>query len=663
MAGLSREERISNLSRRLTQEMETAVQELLKRNRLPHALLSGLSAASLGALKEGAGLESMLNDSTLSGFEAIVKLVGRPPLLIDNDRVVMQPLPDLPVGTDGLILHTEKWIPSVGRIEFRNHRMEWAGTGWVVEHVGKGTLVVTNRHVAQLVATRKPDGSGVLGRAPSGARYGVAIDFREEVNSKPGDSSRTAELTKVKYLAEDAAADVALLLIETAGFDLPTPMKLIDDKDSLAKGDLVAVIGYPAYDSRNNASAQANYFRELYDIKRFAPGLILQPAQSGQLLTYDCTTLGGCSGSPVVRLTDGKVAGLHFQGSYLEANTAVPALTLSKLIKGELPITAQVLGSGDEAKDGKHDAATFEGRQGFDRRFLQPANPAPGPTTPWPGLPEALAATLAKPGDSPTEPGELRYTHFGVKYSEKWRLPLITAVNIDGERAVRIKRGTDRWFSDGRIAAGIQLGEANFKDAEIDRGHMVRREDPNWGSAEEAEQANFDTFHYVNAIAQHSTLNRGKKLWQGLENYILDSSRTHGFKACVFTGPILRDPESEEVELEIDGATVPVEFWKLVVTLSEDDKALRATAYVLSQGQLLRSLLEKRSRRETLEGFQLGEYRTFQVAISDLAEATGYDFQHYVAFDPLNGIKPVQEAIANGEPVFVPLGELEQIVL
>lgn len=661
MAGLSREERIGNLKRLLTPEMEKAVQDALVKRRLPVSALTALSVASLEALKNGSGLESMLNDSTVSGFEAIVQLTGRPPLLIDNDQVVMEPLPDFPPETQGLILNTQKWIPSVGRIEFRNHQMEWAGTGWVVQHAGKGALVVTNRHVAKFVATRKSDGSAVFDRSPAGARYGAVIDFREELHSKPGDTVRTAELTRVKYLADDAGADVALLLIETAGFELPTPMELIGDKELPGKGDLVALIGYPAYDSRNDADAQAKYFRDLYDVKRFAPGRVLQAAANGQYLTYDCTSLGGNSGSPVIRLSDGKVVGLHFQGTPLKANVAVPALTLSQLIKGELPVSSLLTGVGEEAKDGRHGPAWFEGRQGFDREFLTATHTTQILPTPWPGLPPELAGTLATPSDAPVESDELRYTHFGVKYSKELKLPLITAVNIDGQAAVRIKRGTDRWFVDERIPASIQLGEANFKDPEIDRGHMVRREDPNWGK--EAEQANFDTFHYVNASAQHSTLNRGKALWQGLENYILDSTRTHGFRACVFTGPILRDAGSEESELVIDGAVVPVEFWKLVVTLDASGDALHSTAYVLSQGQLLRKLVESRSRRETLEGFQLGAYRTFQVAIADLAEATGYDFKDYAASDALTRVTAAQEALADGEPVFLPITGLEQIVL
>lgn len=238
----------------------------------------------------------------------------------------------------------------------------------------------------------------------------------------------------------------------------------------------------------------------------------------------------------------------------------------------------------------------------------------------------------------------------------------MTAVNIDGAQTVRIKRGNDKWFSDGRIAGDQQLRSENFNDTEIDRGHMVRREDPNWGEAEEARQANNDTFHYVNAAAQHSLLNQGKSLWQGLENYILDSVRTYGFKACVFTGPILQDVDEVD-DVVIDGAIVPQQFWKIVVTLDAAEAGLHATAYVLSQGQLIRKLLEKRSKTEALEGVTLGEYRTFQIAIRDLGDATGYDFAAYEFADPLQKTQRGQEALASGEPVYLPLDTLANIVL
>lgn len=661
---MSNEERLRSLRMRLTPEMEQATRMALREGRLPSALASAFSVTVLSALHQGDSLEAMAVNGTapLDQLEAIIKLVGRPPLLIRNDQVVLEPLPDLPPTTSGLIKGVQKWIPSVGRIEFSNHSMAWGGTGWVVGKRGGGALVVTNRHVAQLVASRKADGTGVFLRSPSGVRYGASIDFREEVDSMRGDSSRSARLTRIDYLADDTAADVALLFIEESSFQLPDPFELLASNEKVSVDDLVALIGYPAYDSRNDANAQAQYFRDLYEVKRIAPGRILQPSGDGQTLTYDCTSLGGNSGSPVIRLDDGKVVGLHFSGAYLSANTAVSAGTVHALVDGARPVSV-ALGAlrEQELADGRHAASFFEGRKGFVTSFLTSKN-GTALATPWPVLSVGKAKGLAKPSDAPPEPNELRYTHFGIKYSAEHKLPLITAVNIDGARAVRIKRGNDRWSSDGRIAVELQLKAENFKDAQIDRGHMVRREDPNWGEGEEAQQANDDTFHYVNAAAQHSLLNQGKSLWQGLENYILDSARTYAFKACVFTGPILRDAEEPD-DFMIDGAVVPQEFWKLVVTMDATEQALHATAYVLSQGQLIQKLLEKRSKKEGLEGVTLGEYRTFQLAIKDLGEATGYDFTFYESADPLRKLKVGQEAIANGDPVYVPLSTVADIVL
>ena len=661
---MSNEERLISLRKRLTPEMESAARAAFDAGRLPSSLVSAFSMTSLNALNQGQSLESMAlkGSAPLDQLEAIVKLVGRPPLLVRNDAVVLEPLPDLPANTSALIKAVEKWVPSVGRIEFSNHRMAWGGTGWVVDKKGGGALVVTNRHVAQLVASRKANGTAVFLRSPSGARYGASIDFGEEVDSERGDNSRTAKLTRIDYLADDLAADVALLFIEAANFSLPDPFKLIASNKDVSKDDLVALIGYPAYDSRNDANAQAQYFRDLYEVKRFAPGQILQPAGDGETLTYDCTSLGGTSGSPLIRLEDGKVVGLHFSGLYLSENTAVSAETIHALVNDSRPVSV-VLGAQreQEAADGSHPASHFKGRKGFDTQFLSASN-GHMVKTPWPELSATHVAGLAVPSDDPPEPNELRYTHFGVKYSAVSRVPLITAVNIDGAQAVRIKRGNDRWFSDGRIDTDLQLNAQNFKDSEIDRGHMVRREDPNWGEEDEAQQANDDTFHYVNAAAQHSLLNQGKTLWQGLENYILDSVRTHGFRACVFTGPILRDADDPD-DVEIDGAITPQEFWKVVATLDATDLKLHATAYVLSQGQLIQKLLEKRSKKEALEGVELGAYRTFQVAIKDLADATGYDFGTYVAADPLSKAQSGQEAIANGEPVYLPLDDVADIVL
>ncbi|MBJ7415829.1 MAG: DNA/RNA non-specific endonuclease [Niveispirillum sp.] len=645
--GKTHEERLENIHRRLTPPVEARIREAISKGELPRPLQELTASGGDGQL------ESMM---PLGALERIVRQYGRPPLLVKNNQVILEDLVDFPPDTPAKIKAVECWLPSVGRIEFVNHAMQWGGTGWVCDRVNGKWLIMTNRHVAALVAQRKNDGSAVFLRTPSGARCGALIDFLEEVDSQ-ANNSRTAVLNSISYLADDTSADVALLQVDAALFDMPDPLVL--SERSVTEGELVALIGYPAYDSRYNKEDQARYYRDLYEVKRFAPGKIMQGGDVGEVLSHDCTSLGGNSGSPLISLEDGRVVGLHFTGRYGEGNGAVSSATLAKLLRGERPPYMNIPLQINEAPDGHHPASHFRGREGFVQLFLQDGSTA----TPWPKLSDDLETTLAQPNDDPPEKGELRYMHFGVKYSAKWKLPLITAVNIDGRHSVRIKRGDDKWFTDGRIPLDIQLGARNFADAQIDRGHMVRREDPNWEiSAGDAELANDDTFHYVNAVAQHSTLNQGKALWLGLESYILDSSRTHGFRACVFTGPVMRDKDEEE-EVIIDNAVVPREFWKLVVTLDETEKTLHATAYLLSQGELVRKLLEKRSRRESLEGFVLGAYRTFQLSVADLAEATGYDFSAYSGADPLRKQEAAISAFALGEPVILPILHLADIRL
>src|SRR5207302_83693 len=66
------------------------------------------------------------------------------------------------------------------------------------------------------------------------------------------------------------------------------------------------------------------YFGGVYDVKRLAPGLVMEGGDRTEI-RHDCTTLGGNSGSAVVDLNTGKAVGLHFAGLYRVANYAVPA--------------------------------------------------------------------------------------------------------------------------------------------------------------------------------------------------------------------------------------------------------------------------------------------------------------------------------------------------
>jgi endonuclease G len=657
-------DRLESLRHRL--QSSPALEAELRRQ-IEGGLLEHLGVSSaLPDTGAGGALESM---TTPAELEAIVQRVGRPPLLIQNDAVDFgrpeeDTLADFPAGTDALIRGTEQSIPSVGRIEFVNFRMAWGGTGWVIAQSGQDRIVVTNRHVASLVAKRTVDGRGVFMRDPSQVKYGASIDFKEEFGGVPGQAS-TFQVADILYLADVTAPDVALLRI--TGENLPAALPLAPAEADAA--ELVALIGYPAYDDRNDDQAMAQYFRDLYNVKRYAPGKVMQALSAGVVLRHDCTSLGGNSGSPLIRLSDGKVVGLHYSGVYGVANSAVGVKTLRALLDGKRPVSVTIASAGVEeaAGDGTHQPADLTGRGGYDPEFIGTGELL----APWPGLPQSLMGDLARPSDEiDAKPFEIRYTHFGVRFSLSRRQPLMTAVNIDGLHRVPIKRENDRWFHDARIPLDVQLGKDDYADEDIDRGHMVRREDPNWdpnvpaGNPDAAvtplaKQANFDTFHYTNAAVQHGDLNSSSKRWLGLEDYILKSAKTHGFRASVFTGPVVRDDDDPIAP----GVIAPKEFWKVVVMENADSHKLHATAYLLSQGELIRDLLEKRSRVEGVEGFLLGDFRMFQIAISDLADATSYDFSAYVAADPLAATVGGNEALASGEPLFLPLDSEDQIVL
>ena len=95
---------------------------------------------------------------------------------------------------------------------------------------------------------------------------------------------------------------------------------------------------------------------------------------------------------------------------------------------------------------------------------------------------------------------------------------------------------------------------------------------------------------------------------------------------------------------------------------SADRGRLHATAYLLSQGELIRDLLEERVAHRRRRRLRARRVPHVPGRIADLADATGYDLSRYVPFDPLGQSRIGTEAIDAGEPLFVPLASLEQVV-
>lgn len=247
----------------------------------------------------------------------------------------------------------------------------------------------------------------------------------------------------------------------------------------------------------------------------------------------------------------------------------------------------------------------YSTRRGFDESFVGAHVPPPV---------RAAATKRLDPGGAHAG-GEsvLRYEHFSIAMSPSRKLAYFVAVNIDGARTIDIgPRGSDVWIFDARIPEEAQMGNWLYEDNDFDRGHLVRRLDPVWGdSREEAVRAEADTFHFTNCAPQHWQFNRRREFWQGIESYILDNVGLHDLRISLFTGPVLAEDDPQ-----MEGTRVPRDYWK-VVAMRKRDGTLAAAAYVLSQDELLKVRAEE---------FVFGEYKAFQVGVSDVEERAGLSF-------------------------------------
>lgn len=566
--------------------------------------------AAESLLRDG-GLESLSNPYDISAAahtEAIILERLRPPYFIVRDEIEIKgdyDHVDLIKNNKKLL---EKVALGVGRVDlFRHRTLHYAGTGWLVDK----DIVVTNRHVARTFSQQEWDGSHGFAEGEFGNMVEARLDYvhqREESGKR-----RRADVIEILYVAGDGEADIAFLRVEAA--DNIEPLEL--DTQRARVGQPVGAVGYPASDGgRNDPALMGDLFGGVYEVKRFSPGLVTGHRYSNVVVQSDYTSLGGNSGSPVICLETGKAIALHFSGRFRDANNAVAAdVVASALARTRIAVSVPEMPT--EAPTTS--ASDLSGRNGYEAEFLGNGEH----TVQLPGL-GAWSSDVAPVSDAPN--GVLKYRNFSVVQSASRRLPLLTAVNIDGSRTYRLKR-KGRWKLDGRISEDHQIGNELYYRNPLDRGHMVRRRDPGWGdSREQAQQGETDTFHYTNSVPQHEDLNQ--KDWVGLEDYILDAAETRDFKVSVFTGAVFRKSDHAlRSQSGAEGVKIPEEFWKVAVMVHADSGKLSATGYVLSHGPMIRDLTES--------AFVLGKYETYQIKISKIERETGLDFGPLRNFDPM----------------------------
>jgi S1-C subfamily serine protease len=259
--------------------------------------------------------ERDLSEQEVQGLEAIVRLEGRPAILI-QDGSFMEP-PKLWAALKDARQHIDASIARVGRIEVSGHPdFEWVGTGSLVGDA----IVMTNEHVAHEFSRQQNGGFEFRpGR-------GAALDLLAEFGSA---ATRTFKVVEIVGIHSEH--DLALLRVEPTSADatLPEPIEVSAAEPSDLMGRQVYVIGYPAWDGRrNDPEPMRKIFLDIYNVKRLQPGEVRSTAPVGTEIHHDCSTLGGNSGSPVFDLQTHRVIGLHFGGQFQRANSAVPLWTL-----------------------------------------------------------------------------------------------------------------------------------------------------------------------------------------------------------------------------------------------------------------------------------------------------------------------------------------------
>lgn len=259
----------------------------------------------------------------LEHLESIVRTDGsRPSFMVRQGRVdkSTSPLGDWAASLDASADLLTNAIACVGRINLPSLTGGFAGTGFLVHP----NLVLTNRHVLQLVARQQSPASWVFDPK-------AGIDFGQEFRGLTSINPRT--FRRVVFAGRDAIGglidhtrlDLALIELDPVPVE-QTPRQVLavdvapEWPDSFPT---IYTIGYPANDLSVPPTLLEKLFLSTFGCKRLAPGLIMGlppgPVPAPFRAGHDATTLGGNSGSVVlVAGREHLAAGLHYAGKSRE---------------------------------------------------------------------------------------------------------------------------------------------------------------------------------------------------------------------------------------------------------------------------------------------------------------------------------------------------------
>jgi hypothetical protein len=261
-------------------------------------------------------------ERVFSTLEVIVRTDGsRPSFMVRNGAV---DLTTSPAGTwkeqIAASPDLEAGLSCIGRIGLPDGPQGFVGTGFLIQD----DVIVTNRHVLQAIG--RSDATGAWRLDPE-----ASIDFGHEFRARDSVSPRALKRVIfagskviVPSAIDHTKLDLVLIQLESVP-EAQRPLHVLAfdiSPDWASPEAFVYTVGYPGNPGLGEPlSLLELLFQSTFGCKRLAPGTI-QPAQSAVApwtLAHDATTLGGNSGSVILRPgQEGVAAGLHYGGRRLD---------------------------------------------------------------------------------------------------------------------------------------------------------------------------------------------------------------------------------------------------------------------------------------------------------------------------------------------------------
>lgn len=416
------------------------------------------------------------------------------------------------------------------------------------------------------------------------------------------------------------AGDCAIASIEGRGaeetiLELDVPVRRLGDPD----------LGDPVVKSGRTTGVTYGVVTRLHTISKISYGPNREeriggfeigpdpdrPATDGEV------SMGGDSGAAWMALDEAgaptdMMLGLHFAGEADSTGGEHALACYASSVFSKLEISPLTEPGGELAR-----VVVQAASAGYDDAFL------PGHKLPLPLASQEVEADYAPLRQSD---GVIRRcTHFSLAMSASRRFCRWVAWNVDGNGLQQLSRSGIEFRRDPEYRAEHQVDDDLYSNNRLDRGHIARRADLLWGTREEAQQANVDSFLFTNIAPQLDDFNQSMKhgLWGQLEDAIYEGVTVEDLRLSVVGGPIFKADD-----LAYRSVRVPRSYWKVIGYV--EDGALKAKAYVLTQDDL----------EAKLESLGLEPFNLYQVRIGELAGMTGLDYGPLTAADTMPPATP-----------------------